>query len=55
MCERLAKNIDSPQFEQVQLRENEVKELQHLMEEIIPCEVKVCSLCCIVLFLHAYL
>lgn len=30
----------STEFEQVQLRENEVKELQHLMEEIIPCEVK---------------
>jgi len=29
------------QFDQVQLRENEVKELKHLMDEVIPCEVKV--------------
>ncbi|GJJ07269.1 hypothetical protein Clacol_001469 [Clathrus columnatus] len=30
----------STEFEQVQLRENEIQELKHLMEEIIPCEVK---------------
>ncbi|KAF8528771.1 Sec63-domain-containing protein [Hysterangium stoloniferum] len=30
----------STEFDQVQLRENEVKELKHLMDEIIPCEVK---------------
>lgn len=31
------------QFDQIQVRENEIKELEQIME-IIPCEVKVCDL-----------
>lgn len=33
--------IPLSKFDQIQLRENEVKELKHLMEEVIPCQVKV--------------
>lgn len=37
---RMATDIDLPQFDQIQLRENEVKELEVLLKDA-PCEVKV--------------
>jgi len=38
---RLCKSINPFKFHQLQVRENEVPELQALMKDVIPCQVKV--------------